>query len=110
MGCMWHGGQVAWGAGGMGCAGDGSAHACAETPLCRHTVTPSHRHITVTIRPLFPVSGVGTKHKEARGGQEHVRKAYGARRVGVVSFSMFAEAALEADLFQVGGDVILLWW
>jgi hypothetical protein len=41
---------------------------------------------------------VGKKHKEKRSGRESHRPTHGARRVGVVSFSMFAEAALDGDL------------
>ena len=43
-------------------------------------------------------AGVGKKHREQRGGRKSMRAAHGARRVGVVSFSMFVEAALEEDL------------
>ena len=42
-------------------------------------------------------TGVGQKHKERRAGRNSLREAHGARRVGVVSFSMFTEAALEDD-------------
>ena len=42
-------------------------------------------------------TGVGRKHRARRAGRDSVRAAHGARRVGVVSFHMFAEAALECD-------------
>ena len=40
-------------------------------------------------------TGVGRGSQERRGSAQ--RKAQGARRVGVVTFSMFVEAALEGD-------------
>jgi Ca2+-binding EF-hand superfamily protein len=48
------------------------------------------------LRSALEGSGVGRKHKQRRG-RNSLRVAHGARRVGVVSFSMFAEAFLEGN-------------
>ena len=42
-------------------------------------------------------SGVGAKHKKRRGNRDSSRAAHGARRVGVVTFSMFLESSLETN-------------
>ena len=79
------------------------AHSASAKSSLAETERPAAQLVDVSalLRRLLANAlqgaGVGQKHAKARGNRESLRAAHGARRVGVVSYSMFAEAALEGN-------------